>query len=252
MAVTLAYALLSVLVVSSISFIGAFTFMLKETFLKKILVYFVSFSTGAIIGDVFIHLIPEIAGEYGFGINVSLYFIIGILSSFTIEKAICWKHSHHEDGCDKHSHAKRFTYMVLIGDSFHNFIDGLMIGAGFLASVPVGIATTIAVILHEIPHEIGDFGVLIHGGMEKRKALFLNFFTALTAVLGTLLSLSLGNIMGEIQLFLLCFASANLLYIATSNLIPELHRHSRMKQDIIQIAFIILGIVVMLPLLFLE
>jgi zinc and cadmium transporter len=127
-----------------------------------------------------------------------------------------------------------------------------MIGAGFLTSIPVGIGITVAVILHEIPHEIGDFGVLIHGGMEKKKALFLNFVSALTAVLGTVLSLLLSGMLRDMQLFLLCFAAANLLYIAASNLIPELHKTSNLKRDILQIASFILGILIMLPLLLLE
>jgi len=247
-----AYALLGVLLVSIVSFVGAFSIGIKETLLRKILIYFVSFSAGAIIGDVFIHLLPEIVDAYGFDLRISFYFIFGILASFVMEKAICWKHSHHEETCDKHHHVERCAYMVLLGDGLHNFIDGLMIGAGFLTSIPVGIGITVAVILHEIPHEIGDFGVLIHGGMEKKKALFLNFVSALTAVLGTVLSLLLSGMLRDMQLFLLCFAAANLLYIAASNLIPELHKTSNLKRDILQIASFILGILIMLPLLLLE
>jgi zinc and cadmium transporter len=217
-----------------------------------VLIYFVSFSAGAIIGDVFIHLLPEIVNRYGMTFQVSLFFLIGIIASFIIEKAICWKHGTHESSCHSHHHPERFTYMVLIGDSIHNFIDGLIIGAGFVNSITVGIGITIAVILHEIPHEIGDFGVLIHGGMAKRKALYLNFISALTAVAGTVLALSMGHLVAGMELFLLCFAGANLLYIATSNLIPELHKESGVKQDIFQIASFILGVVVMLPLLLLE
>lgn len=246
------YAIIGVVFVSLLSFLGALTLAVRETFLRKILIYFVSFSAGAILGDVFIHLLPEIARQSGFTLATSFYFLFGIILSFIVEKAICWKHSTHESSCHEHHHVQRFTYMILLGDAFHNFIDGLMIGVGFLTSIPIGIGITTAVVLHEIPHEIGDFGVLLHGGLEKRRALFLNFFSALTAIVGTILALLLGEAIKGIQVFLLCFAASNLLYIATSNLIPELHKESQVNRDLVQIASIVLGILVMLPLLLLE
>ena len=163
--------------------------------------------------------------------QASFYFLIGIVVSFVIEKAICWQHTGHNDSsCESDHHVHRFTYMVLFGDGVHNFIDGLIIGAGFLSSIPIGIGTTLAVILHEIPHEIGDFGVLIHGGLSRKKALLYNFISGLTAVAGTVLSLVLSQYMKGTHLFLLSFASANLIYIAGSNLIPELHKGSNLKK----------------------
>lgn len=142
--------------------------------------------------------------------------------------------------------------MVLFGDGVHNFIDGLIIGAGFLSSIPIGIGITFAVVLHEIPHEIGDFGVLIHGGLSRKKALLYNFLSGLTAVAGTLVSLLLSQYAKGVHLFFLCFASANLIYVAGSNLIPELHKDSDRKKDLIQIVSFIAGILIMLPLLLLE
>lgn len=252
MTVVWIYALIGVVFVSSLSLLGAITLAIKDSLLKKILIYFVSFSAGAILGDVFIHLIPEISGTYGFTLQASFYFLIGIVASFIIEKAICWQHTGHNDGCESDHHVRRFTYMVLFGDGIHNFIDGLIIGAGFLASIPIGIGTTLAVILHEIPHEIGDFGVLIHGGLSRKKALFYNFISGLTAIAGTVLSLVLSQYMKGTHLFLLCFASANLIYVAGSNLIPELHKGSNTKKDLVQIVSFIAGILIMLPLLLLE
>lgn len=247
---TYIYAVISVVIVSLISLIGAFTLSIKEAFLKKILIYFVSFSAGAIFGDVFIHIIPEIVKEAGFTLQISFSFLLGIILSFLLEKIICWNHSHHVEQ-SKHS-IHRFSYMILIGDAVHNFIDGLAIGASFLASIPLGIATTIAVILHEIPHEIGDFGSLIHGGFSKQKALYYNFLSGLTAILGTIVALFLHSYLVNINPYLMGFACANLIYIAGSDLIPELHKTPDIKKDIIQTIIFLFGVLILLPLLLLE
>ena len=142
--------------------------------------------------------------------------------------------------------------MSLVGDSIHNLIDGVIIAAGYLASLPAGIATTIAVILHEIPQEMGDFGVLLHGGFTKKKALLVNFGTALTAFVGAIIALSLGNIMENITLYLIPFAAGGFIYIAGSDLIPELHQQESAKQSLIQIGTFLLGVAVMFLLLFIP
>jgi len=249
------YALIGVVFVSLLSLLGAFSLAINEQTLKKILIYFVSFSTGALFGDVFIHILPEITKKAPFTLLISFYFLFGILTSFIIEKAICWNHNHHQEDChekEKTPHVQSFAYLILFADGFHNFIDGLVIGAGFLAGVPVGIATILAVILHEIPHEIGDFGVLIHGGFTRQKALFYNFLSGLTAIVGTIVSLLLNQYIQGAQIFLLSFAAANFIYIAGSNLIPELHKNTEKRKDVIQILTFIAGVCVMLPLLLLE
>ena len=172
------YTLASVFIISLISLIGIFTLSIKIKRLNEALLYMVSFSAGALFGDAFIHLLPETVEEYGFGIKTSLFVILGITFSFVVEKFIHWHHCHDLE-CKEHSH-QPFVYMNLFGDGVHNFIDGLIIGASYLVSIPVGIATTVAVVLHEIPQEIGDFGVLVHGGFSKAKALFYNFLIGLT------------------------------------------------------------------------
>src|SRR3989344_3303920 len=166
------YTLASVFIVSLVSLIGVLTLSFRTSTLKKCLIYFVSFSAGALLGDVFIHLLPGIIEEKGFELSVSLFILFGILFSFTVEKIINWRHCHHPT-TKEHPHP--FAIMNLVGDLMHNFLDGLVIGASYLINVPVGIATTLAVVLHEIPQEIGDFGVLLHGGFSKGKALFFNF-----------------------------------------------------------------------------
>ena len=209
-----------------------------------------SFSAGALLGDVFIHLLPGIVEESGFGLSISLYILLGILFSFSVEKIVNWRHCHHPT-TKEHPHP--FAIMNLVGDFLHNFIDGLIIGASYMISIPIGIATTIAVILHEIPQEIGDFGVLIHGGFSRNRALFFNFITALSAVLGALISMVLAaNIEGSLM-FLIPFAAGNFLYIAGSDLIPELNKYQfTTKGSILQLSAIILGIMIMVSLLLLE
>ena len=243
------YTLVSVLIVSLISFVGILTFSIKADKLKKILLYMVSFSAGALFGDAFIHLLPEVVKEAGFRLDISLYLMFGIGFSFITEKVIRWRHCHLPI---TKTHVHPFAIMNLVGDSVHNFIDGLIIGASYLVSIPVGIATTLAVIFHELPQEIGDFGVLLHGGFSKLKALFFNFITALTAVIGAVVALLIGSYVENMTIFLIPFAAGTFIYIAGSDLIPELHKEVDVKKSLLQFIAIILGVIVMLALLFLE
>ncbi|MFH1391601.1 MAG: ZIP family metal transporter [Candidatus Diapherotrites archaeon] len=243
------YAIASVIIVSLISLIGIFTFSIELEKLKKYLHYFVSFSAGALLGGAFIHLIPEIVEEYGFVTEISAFILIGIIFSFVLEKIIRWRHCHTPTS-DEHPHP--FAIMNLVGDGFHNFLDGLIIGASYLISIPVGIATTVAVILHEIPQEIGDFGVLIHGGFSRKKALTLNFLSALVAIIGVLIALTLTSFVDNLTLYLVPFAAGTFIYIAGSDLIPELHKNDGTIQSIIELIVFILGIAIMAALLMIS
>jgi len=250
MSITWIYALASVIIVSLISMIGISALSIKIDSLRKILIYLISFSAGAMIGDAFIHLLPESVEESGgFGLEISFYVISGIVVSFVIEKFIHWRHCHLPI-TSEHKHP--FAWMNLFGDAVHNFIDGLIIGASYLVSIPVGIATTIAVILHEVPQEIGDFGVLVHGGFSIKKAIFLNFITALTAVAGAVVVLIFGKLAEGSTLFLVPFAAGNFIYIASTDLIPELHKETTISKSIMQLGFFIMGISIMVAMLLLE
>ena len=242
------YSIVSVIIVSLMSFVGVLTLSIKAEKLKKILLYLVSFSAGALFGDAFIHLLPEIVEEVGFGLNISLYLMLGIGISFIIEKFIHWRHCHLPNSKE---HVHPFAMMNLFGDGVHNFIDGVIIGASYLVSIPVGIATTLAVIFHELPQEIGDFGVLLHGGFSKARALFFNFVTALTAVFGAAISLLISPYVGNITTFLIPFAAGTFIYIAGSDLIPELHKEVKVEKSFLQLIAIALGVLVMLSLLLL-
>jgi len=243
------YSIVSVIIVSLISFVGILTFSVRLENLKKIVLYLVSFAAGALFGDAFIHLLPEIVEKAGFGIKISFYLLFGIIFSFIVEKVIHWRHCHIPTSKE---HPHPFALMNLFGDSVHNFIDGLIIGASYLVNFKVGIATTIAIILHEIPQEIGDFGVLVHGGFSRAKALFFNFLTALTAVIGTIVSLLMGSYAENFTVFLIPFAAGSFIYIAGSDLIPELHKEVKAAKSILQLLAFVMGIAIMLTLLLLE
>jgi len=242
------YSLVSVFIVSLIALVGIVTLSVKVDKLKKFLIYLVSFSAGALLGDAFIHLLPELAEE-GLTLNYSITILAGVLIFFSLEKVVHWRHCHMPI---TKNHIHPFAYMNLIGDSLHNFIDGLIVAGSYLISIPAGIATTIAVILHEIPQEIGDFGVLVHGGFTKGRAIFLNFITALTAVLGAIFALVLSSYIPNIEGYLISLAIGGFLYIAGSDLIPELHKETKISVSLIQILTFILGIIVMMALLLFE
>lgn len=252
---TIIYGLASTTIVSLISLVGTIMFFIRETNLKKILLYVVSFAVGALIGDVFIHLLPEAFIEYD-ATKTATYILSGIIFSFIVEKIIHWNHRavHKKDHSHKdHPHA--FAVMNLFGDVFHNFIDGILIATSYVISIPVGIATTIAVIMHEIPQEIGDFGVLLAGGFSKTKAIMMNVLVGCTAILGTIIGFILISTESMLA-FLLPFSAGNLLYIVLADLIPQLHKSAHeeasLKISIMQVVMILLGIVSMYALLLLE
>jgi zinc and cadmium transporter len=241
------YALVSVTIISLVSLVGIITLSIETSVLRKILIYVVSFAAGALFGDAFFHLLPEaISSAGGMTSTISISIIAGIALMFLIEKYVHWHHCHLPI---TENHVHPFSIMNLVGDSVHNFIDGLIIGISYLVSIKVGIATSIAIILHEIPQEMSDFGVLIHGGFTKAKALLANFATALTAVLGCIIALSLGSNSQSMISILIPFAAGGFIYIAGSDLIPELHKESNLGKSGIQFICFCLGVGVMILLL---
>ncbi len=224
------------LLVSLMAFVGIFTISIKEKTLDKFLLLFVAFSAGALLGGAFLHLLPE-AVEGLSGMSPFLYTILGILTFFLMEKLLFWRHCH-----KGHCHVHTFSYMNLIGDGVHNFIDGMIIAASFVHSIGLGYATTLAVIMHEIPQEIGDFGVLVYGGFSRKKALFYNFLSGLVALLGALVGYYATVAVDGAMLFLLPFAAGGFLYIASSDLIPELHNEPDFKKSMSSFLFVLLGI----------
>lgn len=238
---TLIPILSAVAIVSLIAFIGVAFIGLKEKALKRILTALVSFASGTLLGNAFLHLIPEAISEATNpdALITFYYVILGIVTFFALEKFLYWRHCH-EAGCPEHM----FVYLNLLGDGIHNFIDGMIIAATFIVNFELGIATTLAVVFHEIPQEIGDFGILVYGGLSRRRALTYNFASAVTAILGALSAFFLAEIQ-NLQVFLVPFAAGGFIYIAATDLMPELHKKYQAATSLMQLIAILLGIALM-------
>lgn len=242
-------AFVSILIISFVSLIGIFILTLREAMIRQYLFFFVALAVGSLLGDAFIHLIPE-AFETGTSVViVSLSIIAGVLLFFILEKFLHWHH-HGEDIEESHVHP--VGKLVLFSDGVHNMIDGLVIGASFLVSIPLGLATSLAVLLHEIPQEVGDFMVLLHAGYSKRRALWLNFLSALSALVGLLLAFLLGQGGEAFITFILPLTAGGFIYIAVADLIPELHKTKEIRHSITQIIAVVLGVLMMVALLWME
>lgn len=241
--------LISVTIVSLISLIGVVTLIFNREWLQRSLLLLVSFSVGGLFGDAFIHLMPEAYRTLGFGLSTSLLIMLGIVLFFTIEKFIFWRHCHVAP-CATHQHP--LVTMNLIGDAVHNLIDGMIIGASFSVSIPLGVATTIAVILHEIPHELGNFGVFLHGGLSVKRALAYNFFSALTAIAGAVAALVVGEHVEGFSQIMVPITAGGFIYVAGSDIIPELKHDAKLSASFWQLVSILLGVAVMASLLLLE
>lgn len=237
--INLAYIVLTTFVIALIAFVGVFTLAMKEHLLNKILLVLVSLSAGALMGGAFLHLLPE-AVESSEGGDILGFVLVGFILFFIIEKVLHWRHCH-KGKCDVHT----FQYMNLIGDSVHNFIDGLIIAASFIVSIPLGITTTVAIAAHEIPQEIGDFGVLIYGGFEKKKAILLNFAVALTVVIGGIVGYLISKSVEQAVVFLIPFAAGGFIYIAATDLIPEIKKELNIKKSMATMLVFICGILIM-------
>jgi zinc and cadmium transporter len=249
----LIYSIASVTLISLFSLVGVFTISLSDKRLKSIVFVLVSLSVGALFGDAFIHLIPEALEETQNPIIVSLSILIGIIFFFILEKFFRWHHVHNHNECDhENDPPKHVGSLILISDGAHNLIDGILIGASYMISIEVGIATTIAVILHEIPQEIGDFGLLIHAGFSRGKALLWNLISALTAFAGVFIGIGATNFVDSMGPILAGVAAGGFIYIAGSDLVPELHKTKEVKKSIIQLIAILAGIGLMLGLLFIA
>lgn len=242
MSINLIFAVLSAVFVSLVALTGILFIVLSQKNLQKILFVLVSFAVGALFGNVFLILIPE-----SFHLNIQpttigLLVILGLLIMFMLEKFILWRHDH---DLSKIQNEAPLGYISLVTDALHNFFDGILIASAWIHSIEVGLATTLAVIIHEVPQEISDFGILIHAGFSKRRALFFNFLAAITAVLGVILTFWFSTSFENMSNFIIPIAAGGFIYLAGSDLIPELHREKSLRKSLIQFLSIIAGLLIM-------
>jgi zinc and cadmium transporter len=244
---------ISVALVSLISLAGIAVVYMQGQRTKRILFVLISFAVGTLLGDVFFHIFPEIfseATDEAAVFSASAFVLAGLLIFFALEHFLHWRHCHYSAESDHPVHPVGYTNLA--ADGLHNFIDGLIIGASFMVSMPVGIATTLAVLFHEIPQELGDFGVLVHAGFSKTKALLFNFLTALLAILGGAIALWIGTLSEEFSVSLAALAAGGFLYIAATDLLPELHKDVSTKKSLAQFAAVVAGLGIMFLLTALE
>jgi len=225
----------AVFIVSIISLIGVLFFFIKEKLIDKLLFIFVSFATGALLSAAFLDLIPEAIKIIDVTLAMSLV-LVGMLIFFITERFLYFYHCH-ERKCKIHT----FTYMSLIGDAIHNFVDGAIIAASFIANVPLGIVTTISVIFHEIPQELGDYSILLYGGFSKKKALAYNFLIALTAFAGALAVFFVSGFVANITPYLVAIGAGGFIYLAGTDLLPKLHEEKKPSSSLVQFACMIAG-----------
>lgn len=255
----------SVFFVSLLSLVGVLTLWVNHERIQRFSLILVALATGALLGDAFLHLIPEAFAQTSNATVTALLILAGILIVMVFERFLWWHHDHHErdslnvhdaEGRDvaaeEHARIEPIGRIVMFSDGFHNFLDGMAIAAAFLVSTEIGLATTLAIVFHEIPQEIGDFGILLHAGYSRTKALVINLLSALTAVLGAGVALLFSAYLEGALYALLPIAAGSFIYIALADLIPELHRRREGRRFVFEMLFVLLGIAIMFGLLFVE
>ena len=232
----LVWSLLATLVVSVASLSGLPLVYLGIRRISGFTAFLVAFSAGALMGGAFLHLLPEASETIGV-LNSSWCLLVGVVIFFILERLLRWRHCH-EEICEVHP----VGYLNLIGDSLHNFLDGVIIAAAFLHSTHLGLTTTLVILAHEVPQEIGDLGVLMHSGLSLPRAVILNLFVALTAVLGTVVGYYALDALQMCKPYVLAISAGGFLYISACDLIPELHKERRQGRAWLALLLFILGI----------
>lgn len=268
------YGFLSIFLIGCLSLIGLFLVSVKEKTLDGILFILVAFATGTILASALFDLIPESIHhleeliDEGFPITESYVFgfiILGYVAFFVLERFIYWFHGHaHQkeneyvcydnltegmsENVKERGKVRNFVLLNLIGDGLHNFLDGVIIMVAFLTGYVNGLVVSLAVLFHELPQEVGDFGILLYGGFTKKKALGFNFLSAMIAMLGGLFAFILVANLEIFKFFFLAFSGGGFLYLATTELMPELLKQKKLKKSVIQSLVFICGILLIISL----
>lgn len=251
------YITVSIAAISLASFAGVATFSFKEAAMKKVLFIFIGLAAGTMLGDAVIHLIPEALHEIGDERTFGMAALTGIVAFFVLEKYLRWHHAHHgpeeeHEEEEAHNHPRHLAPMVLIADGLHNLLDGAIIAAAFLISPVAGVTTAVAVFIHEIPQEVADYALLVHSGLSRWKALLYNFGSGLLAFLGAGIVLYFHDVVEASGALIAAFTAGAFIYIAATDLIPELHKTSDPKRRTIELISFLIGIILMFLLTFLE
>jgi zinc and cadmium transporter len=237
---TLAWIVAGGIAMSAIAMVGSVTLVLPERTLQRILLPLVAFAAGSLLGGAFFHMLP-VGLEAGMS-NVAVYGLVlaGFAVFFGLEQFLHWHHCHRAEALCR----KPLTYLILIGDGLHNFLGGLAVAGTFLIDIRLGIITWLAAAAHEVPQELGDFGVLVHGGWQKGRALLYNMFSALTFLVGGLVAYA-ASFRLDVT-WLVPFAAGNFIYIGAADLIPEVKAHAELRANVIHFAAFVVGVVLLL------
>jgi zinc and cadmium transporter len=246
----LAYILISCFVgtILSLALAALVAFRVQSQWISTL----VSFAVGALLGASFLDLLPHLFEQSKNPSRTAAFILLGLMVFFVLEKVLLWRHHHHHTPAEHaeaeeqmrhsgHDHG-RSGWMIIFGDSFHNFTDGVIIASAFLADVKLGVVTSIAIIAHEIPQEIGDFLVLLHSGFSKSRALMWNFISGMAAVVGAVLAYFALSSVQQWLPEILAIAAASMIYVAVADLIPSLHKRTAIRETLGQVTFIALGI----------
>lgn len=232
---TILWIITSGLLMSAIALIGSVTLLLDETTLKKLLLPLVALAAGSLLGGALLHMIPAAVDKSGNQLSIYLWVLLGFTLFLALEQFLHWHHCHRAP-----SEHRPLTYLILIADGVHNFIGGLAVAGAFLIDVRVGISTWLAAAAHEVPQELGDFGILIHGGWKKGPALLYNFLSALTFLIGGIIAYG-ASFTFDVT-FLLPFAAGNFIYIAAADLIPEIKHEENARLNVIHLFSFLAGL----------
>lgn len=243
-------SLAATFVVSLMSFIGVFVLISRFKKLKRLQTALISFAAGALLGDAFLHLLAEHIEEFGYETNTIMFLFLGILVMLLVEAYFHCSHDTQKEAEDRKMYV--LARLNILGDSVHNFLDGVAIAASFIVSPALGIASTLAIILHEIPQELADAAVLQYSGWKRRKILMVNFLTALTAMVGALVVFIISSFIGSADQFLVPVAAGQFIYIALADLLPEIHRKAGVKKYVLEIGAFVVGILIMYGLTLLD
>ena len=232
--------IVSAVAVSLIAFMGIFLLLIKDKIIKKILLWLIAFAFGAMLGNCIFHLLPESFENIENKILAISLIISGFVIFFIIDKII-----NTQSNKFTNRNIANYGYLCLYSDGVHNFTDGVLIAVSWLASSKIGFAVTLSIIFHEIPHEIGNLGVLLKAGFAKKKALLFNFYSACTAILGAVITLAVGETVSNFAIYIIPVAAGSFIYLALLNLLPEIVRSAKGKQFLISLVFTILGMILM-------